>query len=164
MAAKPTRILAINPGSKYLGLAVFEGMDLRFWTIKVLKGKWSPEKIKKARAILYDLIDRYGVNTVALKNLHRSRNSRNLNQMVNKIKDLLRRRGLETYQYSIKEIEEHFSSGLRINKRQMAEMVVSVYPFLRSEFERERKSKNPYFIRMFEAIALGVRCLNQLDR
>jgi hypothetical protein len=45
----------------------------------------------------------------------------------------------------------------------MAELVTAQYPFLTHPFEKEKRNKSPYFIRMFEAIALGIVCFNQLD-
>ncbi len=144
-----------------MGLAVFEGSDLKYWGIKVLKGRYSEEKIGKAKAILSDFIGQYEPNVLAIKKLHRSRSSRNLNEFVRKIKQFSRLKGLKIYQYTLKDLENLFSPELRINKRQVAELVVTQYPFLAREFEREERNKNPYFIRMFEAIALGMVCLNQ---
>lgn len=154
------RILAINPGSKYLALSVFEGADLRYWGIKVLKGKFSKEKIERIKEILSDFIDRYGINILAIKKLHHSRSSSNLKELVRKIKEYSKRKGLKVYQYSLKEMEDFFSPGVRANKRKMAERVVSQYPFLNHSLQKEKENKNPYFIRMFEAIALGMVCLN----
>jgi Holliday junction resolvasome RuvABC endonuclease subunit len=163
MRKKPIKILAINPGSKYLGIAISEASDLKYWGIKVLKGKWSKEKIEKIKQILSDLINRYETNVLAIKKLHRSRSSANLNQLVRKIKEFSKRRGLKVYQYSLKDVKDFFSLGTKINKRQMAELVVSQYSFLTHPFEKEKRNKNPYFIRMFEAVALGIICFNQLD-
>jgi Holliday junction resolvasome RuvABC endonuclease subunit len=163
MVKKPLTILGINPGSKYLGIAVFQESDLRYWAIKVLKGVWSKGKIKKAKAILSDLIDRYDVNVLAIKKLHPSRSSKNLDRLATIIKEFSKRKGLKVYQYSLKDVKDFFSLGTKINKRQMAELIVTQYPFLGHPFEKEKRNRNPYFIRMFEAIALGFVCFRQLD-
>ena len=39
MTNKLLKILAINPGTRYTGVAVFVGTDLRDWAVKVIKGK-----------------------------------------------------------------------------------------------------------------------------
>lgn len=154
-------ILAINPGSKYLALSVFEGSDLRYWGIKVLKGKFSKEKIERIKEILSDFLDRYGINILAIKKLHPSRSSPNLKELVRKIKEYSKRKGLKVRQYSLREMEDFFSPGVRANKREVAQRVVSQYPFLNHSLQKEKENKNPYFIRMFEAIALGMVCLHQ---
>jgi Holliday junction resolvasome RuvABC endonuclease subunit len=164
MSKKPLKIIGINPGSKYLGIAIFQGSDLRYWGIKVLKGRWSKEKMERAKEILSDLIDQYDLNVLAIKRLHPSRSSKNLNQLVARIKDFSKRKGLRIYEFSLKDLEKFFSPEEKINKRKMAELVASDYPFLFQMLEKERRNKNPYAIRMFEAIALGICCFHQLDK
>lgn len=156
-------ILGINPGSKYLGIAVFEESDLRYWAIKALKGVWSKEKIKKAKRILLDLIDRHSINVLAIKKLHPSRTSKNLDRFTVTLKEFSKEKRFKVCQYSLKDLKDFFSLGLKMNKRQMAELIATQYPFLTHPFEKEKRNKNPYFIRMFEAIALGIVCFNQLD-
>lgn len=164
MPKKPLRILGLNPGSKYLAIAVFQGSNPRYWAIKAFKGKWSKEKMEKIKLILADLILRYDLNILAIKRLHPSRSSKNLNGSVAKIKEFSKRKGLRVYEYPMKDLERFFSPGEKINKKQMAELVASEYPFLFQALEKERRNKNPYAIRMFEAIALGNRCFHQLDK
>ena len=164
MTKRPLRIIGINPGSKYLGIGVFQGSDLRYWGIKTLRGKWSNEKIEKAKEILSDLIDRYDLNVLAIKKLHPSRSSKSLNRFAAKIKEFLKAKGLRIYEYPVNDLERFFSPEEKINKKQMAELVASEYPFLFQVLEKEKKNKNPYSIRMFEAIALGIRCFHKLDK
>jgi len=45
----------------------------------------------------------------------------------------------------------------------MTEEVASMYPVVFHEHEREKRNKTKYLTRMFEAIALGIVCFNQLD-
>jgi len=84
--------------------------------------------------------------------------------LVAKIKEFSKRKGLRVYQYSMKDLEKFFSPEEKINKKQMAELVASEYPFLFQPLQKEKGNKNPYAIRMFEAIALGIRCFHQLDK
>ena len=95
MPKEPLKIIGINPGTRYLGIAVFEGPNLMDWRIKVLKGNWSKEKIKKAIKIISEFIDRYEPDALAIKKLHPSRRSRNLAQLTAKIKEFSRRKGLK---------------------------------------------------------------------
>jgi len=163
MPKKPLKILGLNPGSRYLALAILRGSDLRYWGIKVLKGTRSKGKVERTKEILSDLIDRYDLNVLAIKKLHRSRSSKNLNRLTARIREFARRRGLRIYEYSLGDLEEFFSPEEKINKKQLAELVASEHPFLLPVLEKERKNRNPYATRMFEAIALGVRCFHELD-
>jgi len=165
MIKKALTIIGINPGTRYLGIAVFQGSELLDWRIKILKGKWSKEKMKRAIEIVSEFIERYELNVLAIKKLHPSRRSLNLARLVAKIKEFSKRKGLKVYQYSIKDLEDFFSEEEKIkNKKRLAEMMVSEYPHLFHEFKREKSHKNPYYFRMFEAVALASVCFHQLDR
>jgi len=164
MPKKPLKILGINPGKRYLGIALFEGGELLDWGVKVIKGKWSKRKMEKAIGIVSELIRQYQPDAVAMKKLHPSRTSRNLTRLADGIARLSRRKRLRLCRYSIGEFESFFSPDERVNRRRLAELVASAYPVLCHELEREKSHKNPYHIRMFEAVALGSMCFHHLDK
>jgi Holliday junction resolvasome RuvABC endonuclease subunit len=164
MFKKPLKIIGINPGMRYLGIAIFQDSELLDWRIKTLKGKWSPEKMKKTLSIISEFVERYEPNILAIKKLHSSRRSQYLARLVTKIKEISSRNGLKIYQYSIKNLEEFFVQDEKLNKKNLAEAVISEYPILSHELNREKNHKNVYHIRMFEAVALGAVCFYQLDK
>jgi hypothetical protein len=161
---KTIRIIGISPGTRYIGYAVFYGSDLMDWGIKNIEGKWSKKKIGKVMSAISDLTGHYGTNVLAIKELHPSRTSANLDRVVSRIKELSRKKGLRICQYGINELESFFCPGERINRRDLTGMVASRYPILSHELDRERTIINPYYVRMFEAVALGSICFSHLDR
>ena len=163
MVKKITTIIGINPGTRYLGISVFHGSELRDWRVKVVQGKQSKEKVMRAMKIVSGLIKEYKPDALAIKKIHSSKSSINLNKLVAKIKETSKRSKLKVYEYSIKELETFFLPEEKTNKNEMTEMIASKYPVLCNEFNMERKRKNPYHIRMFEAVALGSVCFYQLD-
>lgn len=178
----PIKILGVNQGTRYLGIAFFQGYELRDWGVKVIEGKWSKEKMEKAIMIVSSLIEQYQPDALAIKRLHISRSSPSLNILVERIKELAKIKGLTVYQYSIKELEAFFSEedlsacnggsrsnrakpqAERINKKKLAEIITKEYPALLQELEKEKSHRNPYHIRMFEAVALGKICFHHLDK
>ena len=164
MYKKPITILGINPGTRYMAVAVFRNSELREWSIKVFRGTWSKEKKQKVLAAMADLVSYYGVTVVAVKRLHPSRTSRHLDSLVVDMKVLAKQRHLKVYEYTIKQMQQSFSMNGRANKKKMAEQVVREYPVLFNEFEKEKYHKQPYYTRLFEAVALGSVCHNALDR
>lgn len=155
MPENTLRILGVNPGTKYLGLAVFLGPELRDWGLKTFKGKWSKEKMRRIRGVVSSQITKYGINILVIKKLHPSRSSTNLKKLVIEIKNYCRKKGLKIFSYSIQELEANFSDEKRINKKTLAELLAQEYPEISRELTKERKNKNPYFWRLFEAVALG---------
>lgn len=163
MPKKIHKILAINPGTRYVGIAVFEGPELLDWRVKVIKGKWSKGKLQKIMLLLRSFIEQYEPDVLAIKKLHRSRSSVNLNHLTSRIKQVSKRKGLKIHQYSIKDVKSFFFPGAKSNKSKLAETITSKYPFLLHEFNKENANKNSYHIRVFEAVALGAVCSHQLE-
>ena len=163
MQREQIRILAINPGSRYLAFAVFYETDLREWKIHAVRQGPFREKAKDLRLLISDIVARYGINTLATKELHPSRSSKGLRNLALTIKHLGKEMRLKVCEFPLNEVEGHFFPGERTNKRELMEQVASRYPFLFPEFRREQESKHPYLIRMFEAIAIGVVCCSKLD-
>jgi len=164
MTRKPLKIIGINPGTRYLGIAIFQDSELMDWRVKILKGRWSKEKMKRAIEIISEFINRYEPGVLAIKKLHPSRRSWNLAQFVAKIKEFSRRKGLKVYQYSIKEIESFFIEGEKLNKRNLIEAMIKLYPILHHDLDKEKNHKNPYHYRMFEAVALASACAQGLGK
>ena len=157
------KILALNPGSRYLGIAVFQGPDLRDWGTRSIKGKSLKGKLAMLRKVLSDLIDRYEPDVMTVKQLHPSRSSKSLEKLITEIINQGKRNGLKIYHYPLEVVENFFSFNGKINKRQMAELISREYPFLGHELEKEKSNLNPYHIRMFEAVALGLICLDHIE-
>ena len=161
---KTIKIIGVSPGTRYVGFAIFYGSELRDWGVKNIEGRWSKEKQKRIMAFISDLIGQHKPYVLAVKAIHPSRSSTNLNQLVRKIKEISKRKRLRVHQYSIKELESFFYPDGRINKRALAEKVTEKYSILSHELKREKTITNPYYIRMFEAVALGSLCLQDNKR
>lgn len=128
------------------------------WGIKVLAGKWSEEKMKKAIRILSDLIEQYEPSILAIKKLHPARSTEKLSTLANKIKGFAQRKGIKVFQYSIKEIEKFFIESEKLSKKNLIEAMVKRYPELHPDVKREKSNRNPYKFRIFEAVALAICC------
>jgi Holliday junction resolvasome RuvABC endonuclease subunit len=164
MPKKPLKIIGINPGSRYLGIAIFQGSDLRDWRVKTFKEKWSQEKKEKIVKVILRFIDHHKPNILAIKKLHPSRSSKNLNLLVAMIQELCKRRGIRVCQYSIEDMNNFILQEEKANREKMAKRLISEYPDLFHDFEKENKNKNPYYSRMFEAVALASMCFHQIDK
>ncbi|MBC8359479.1 MAG: hypothetical protein H8E54_11125 [Candidatus Aminicenantes bacterium] len=163
MPIKPLKIIGINPGTRHLGIAIFLDSDLRDWRVKSFKEKWSKEKMEKIRNSILSIINQYEPNILAIKKLHPSRSSKNLKYLVTRIKELSKKRGLKVFQYSIKNMESFFLPREKSNKERLTKVITSEYQDLFHELKKERSNRNPYYTRMFEAVALASMCFHQLD-
>jgi Holliday junction resolvasome RuvABC endonuclease subunit len=163
MATNVKTVLAVNPGTRYLGMAVFQGNQLKDWRVKILKGRWSKEKLRKALTIISTWIERYRPDLLAIKRLHPARSSRGLTSLQTQIQRVCLRKKINLTQYSITYLETLFCPEERKNKRSLAEAVAAEYPELYFELNIEKLRKNSYHMRMFEAVALGAAGVNEID-
>jgi Holliday junction resolvasome RuvABC endonuclease subunit len=164
MPKEAFKILGINPGLRYLGIAVLQGVGLRDWRVMTIPGTQPEDKAKGALRLVSKLIDEHEPNVLAIKKLHPARSSRALARWVAQVRDLAKGKGLRVYQYSVRDLEAFIAPGERTNKRRMAEAIACEYPALLHELGRERRSRNAYHLRMFEAVGLASLCFHQQDK
>jgi Holliday junction resolvasome RuvABC endonuclease subunit len=146
-----------------MGFSVCSGADLRDWGVKNIQGRKLKDKLGKIKQIMASLINQYQPGALAIKNLNPARSSENLDKITAEIITLAERQGLKIYQYRGKDLKQFFSPEKKINKKELAERVAREHPVLFRELEEEKKHRNPYRIRMFEAVGIASACLNELD-
>jgi len=164
MLQSPLKILGINPGTRYLGIAFFDGEDLLDWGIKVINGKWTRRKRAKATDLISRLLDYYKPNVIVIKKLHPSRSSKNLLCLCEEIVHQARKKRLRLRRYSVEDLKAYFYPRQKANRRKLARCLALTYPVLVHELDKEKKSSNLYHLRMFEAVALAVLCLRKLNK
>jgi len=168
----PKIILGINPGGSYLGYALFHDSELRDWGIKAVNEKWTNEKKKKIERVFRSFIDQYNPDYLVIKKLHPARCSLELDEQISRLKEHCRERKIPVYEYPITYLEKTILTEKR-NKKNLVESIFEQYPVLFSEFEKQRLvflenekkhfNKVGYHLAMFEAVALGHVCFNQID-
>jgi len=163
MNRRPLKIIGINPGTRYLGIAVLQDSELLDWRVKTFRGKWRKEKAERILEMLCEHIKLYEINAIALKRLHPARISKNLKTLVSMIKVLAKRKKVKFNQYSIEELERCFLEGEKYNKRNLAEKIIEEYPMLIHELNKEKSRKHSYYMRAIEAVALGMKIQSATD-
>lgn len=164
MREREIRILAVNPGSRYLGIAVFHSTELVDWGVRSMRENLSSRKSGRIKSILTEIAETQGINCLAIKRLHPARSSKYLKELAHLLRRWAIGKRLVVREYDVKEIEGFLLPSEKGNKRRLMEEIAVRYPFLYQELERERQNRNPYLVRMFEAVALGVNCLSGIER
>lgn len=156
MPNESTTILGVNPGSRYVGFSAFRGPELLDWGVRIITAKTPRGQVRVANRILREAIERFQPGALVVKRLHWSRSSPSLDRLTGAILELSRHRRIEVHQYSITQLKYVLCRNRRSNKRRLAAELVAMYPVLRQEFQKEMASRHPYYLTMFEAVALGV--------
>ena len=99
---KPVRILAIDPGIRGMGFAMFEGENLIRYGVKNLGKQKFPEKIlTKGKDAIVDLIQRFSPGVLVLGKITHPTNKKNpvLRKLVSHIRRTARKRRIKIYEY-----------------------------------------------------------------
>ena len=163
MQDKEIRTLALNPGSRYVGIAVFHGPELVDWAVRSIREKTPTGKLDQLKSILSEIAETHSVNCLVIKSLHPARSSEYLSQLTGALKEWAKDKHNVVREYTIKEVETFLLPSGRLNKNLLMEGVAAIHPFLFPELDGERRNRNPYLVRMFEAVALGMRCLGEME-
>jgi len=157
------RIVCVNLGTRYLGLASFQGSDLRDWRVRSFNGKWGREKERKIVGFLQEYLDCWKPQVVVSKKIDQRRSSAELDHVADRLEALLKERGVRCRSYDIGSLVRGLAGRGRKSKKILGEAMARRYPALQRELDKERTSLNPYYQRMFEAVALGSICLGRLE-
>jgi hypothetical protein len=158
------RLLAIDPGTRYLGVAVFEGARLLDWRVRVMAAncRHAPDLVQQVEASIRPLIQRYQPRVLVLKTCSASqrRQSRMVPVVAASLHRLGTQQGLLVSTYTPEQVSRSFSPDRRVTRLELARIIATEhYPFLARFYEHERKKawyRERYYLRMFAAVALGL--------
>jgi crossover junction endodeoxyribonuclease RuvC len=157
-----SKILAIDPGTREIGIAFLEKGKLIYYGVKVIKKKKSPhETLKEGRKIVLRLIKDFKPKTLVVEKTFfvNNRNASLLNVFVDEIKAIGKRKGLKVISYAPSTVKKFICGNGRANKNELARVVVSKYPELKVYLTQDRAWKERYHQNMFDAVALGTMAM-----
>ena len=141
MFKRNKRILAIDPGSREMGLAVLDGGELIYHGVKSLKKCRPKDKLHEAvKEILTRLIIEYGVKVLAVENGMVSQIASPLFQTVfDAIKELAKQKRLKVTTYSPNTVRKHVCQDGKATKRRTARIIADRYPELEIYLEQKKR-------------------------
>jgi hypothetical protein len=158
---KGNNTLGISPGTRYVGVAIFQDGNLHDWKIRNFIGAWSENKLESTLSYIEELIINQFIKNIACKLPHSSRCSHGLKVLIEKIKEIAKRFKIDLHLYNIDQLKAYFKFDIS-NKEELAEYLCSKYPELIKTFNKLRASKHGYHLRAFEAISAGLHYHNNI--
>ncbi len=159
MTKKKTKILAIDPGTREMGVAFLEKGKLIHYGVKSIRKKRSPhETLEEGRKIVKRLITDLKPEILVVEKTFfaNNRNSSLLNVFFDEIKAIGRRKRLKVLSYAPNTVKKFICGNGRASKEEVAKVIVSKYPELKVYINNDRKWKERYHQNMFDAVALGM--------
>jgi crossover junction endodeoxyribonuclease RuvC len=159
MPKNGSKILAIDPGTMYMGVAFLDNGSLIYCGVKVIRNRRSPHEILWAcRKIILRLINDFQPEVLVVEKTFFSNNKNTalLNVLVDEIRNIGRRKGLKVLCFAPSTMKKRICGNGRASKEEVARVIVSKFPELKVFLTQDRKWKERYHQNMFDAVALGV--------
>lgn len=153
------RILAIDPGTKDIGIAVLEGDGLIYHGVHCVADRTSAETIlKDVREMFVRLVRDFAPRLVVVEKtfLSKSSNIALLNVVGDELVRLAKRFHLPVRRYAPSTVRKALCGNGRASKEDVAKTIVGKYPKLAVYLTQERKWKARFHFNRFDAIALGL--------
>lgn len=164
MPTNAIKILAIDPGTREIGVALLEGEDLLYYGVKSIRNRKRPQQVlQEAAHIIGRLIDTYNPSVLAIEKMFLIQKSGSLLIVVaDEIKATARAAGLSVYEYAPTTVRKLICQTGKATKRATARIIADRYVELARYFKGRSKWEELYYANMFDAIAVGLACYQQL--
>jgi len=156
MSTREQIILAINPGTRYLGFAIIKQGKLIDWGVSVIEERTLEERLIKAKVTVSKYFSRYLPGVLVLKALHPALQSSLQKRQDDEFAQWAHARGCQIIRYSLRQVKAVLLPRGHTNKQQLAEHIIHQYPELLHAYRKEQDALNPYHTRMFEAVAFAM--------
>jgi crossover junction endodeoxyribonuclease RuvC len=157
------RILAIDPGTREMGVAVLESGKLLYSAVEIFRKLRSPqEQLRQGRAAVTRLIRDFRPTVLAVEKtfIGKNRNAALLNVLADEVCALGRRKGLAVARFAPNTVKKIVSGYGWATKEEVAQAVAAKFPELKAYLPPDRNWKRRRQLNMFDAVALGIACLS----
>jgi RNase H-fold protein (predicted Holliday junction resolvase) len=148
-----TTILGVSFSSRMIGLAVLQSHDLIDYSVKLFKETWTPVKMNRMLTSLSFAIDNYNITNMVLSIPPVTYRGEPFHELWQEIIMLGKQKKIAVTMYKHSELQVLCGSEERMTRKLLMETLTAIYPDLVTFYKRERRNKNKYYHKMFEAIA-----------
>ncbi len=160
------RILAIDPGTRHMGVAVIQGDELLYYGVKSFKRKRPAYQLLKAtRDVLLQLSRDYRPDILAYEKTFyvQQKTSALLHVQEIEIKRLGEAAKLKVIGYAPSHVRRVLCRDGRATKQAVADLLVRRFPELAGYRHRRDARSEQYWLNMFDAVAVAVVCADEID-
>jgi len=150
-----TLTLGLSFRTRTLSWSVFKSNHLVTYSIKLYKEMWSPQKRDLILTSLASCIENYTISAIALSMPHPSHQTEEFREMLAAIEIFAHVHGIPIVSYSVSDIYRYFGSPSKRTRNSLMKRVALFYPELHPYYDKELRNRNKFYIKLFEAVAVG---------
>jgi Holliday junction resolvasome RuvABC endonuclease subunit len=148
-------ILGIDPGTRFVGIAVMRGSGLVHYQIRAFQGPWSLEKLEKIVLWVDANISKYGVTKVAIKIPDVFPLSPGYNQLIGSLNVFCSSKNIKPAYYTASEIKSRLSKAEIQTTDELMQILVLKHPELWLEYRKEQGNENAHYHKLFHSVAVA---------
>lgn len=164
MTAKFPILLAISPGTREFGVAVFHGFELVYFAVKIFKHGTSAKHLRKEVITFWqEFSEHYKPDILALKEINQyQQTSSTLLAIANCFKTQAEKSQVLHMEISLAQIRTLLGNCKKPTNKKVFQRIATLYPELQQYANRPSKGQRNYYAYIFSAVAVGLVCLNDL--
>jgi Holliday junction resolvasome RuvABC endonuclease subunit len=155
-------VLGISPGTRAMGFAVLKENKLTDWQIKSFKQAWSKHKATILLQAVKRLIKEYQVEGVAIKTIPQTKVNTQINKLIRTLTEKCTKESIVVHEYSIEKLKQLQDIDGK-SKLALMHHVALHYPCLKYLYHKELANRNPYHIKVFEAVLAAHQCNDEIN-
>lgn len=165
MPTTRTTILALDPGTKELGVAVLSNGRLEFYGVKTFKQRQPPHCFLTAVAdYISSLITAYHPVILAIETtFSRQKNAALLQVAAAEIIYAAKQHGLTICEYNPAKVRQIICRREKATKPETAQLIVRHYPELSRYLKQPTRWETLYWGHVFDAVAVGWLCWQESE-
>ncbi len=165
MSTHNGRILAIDPGIHYMGIAILNNEELLWYGVKTFPRVVSPlDHCCQIRRFLTNLSDIYSPSVVAIESpfYPQAVGNEELNKLTKALISWAKWKGLKVVTSTPPEVKAFFCRDQK-TKQSLAEAMITPYPFL-AKYLSPLPWRRRYWFHVFDAVGLGLMHARKVAR
>lgn len=161
MCKTKIKIISIDPGTKHMGFASFEGIELIDYGVKIIKQGSVDIILEHVEEIISRMIDEKKPDYLVLEKnaFSQSKSNLRLAMVVAKIKKIAKKKGLLVYEYDPRTIRKEICNDGNASKKRVAQTLIIFFPDLKVYLKSDKDWVLKYQMNMFDAVAVGMTFL-----
>ena len=146
-------ILGIDPGTRFVGVAVVQRGMLVHYQVRSFQGPWSHRKLKVIVANLEKIRKYYGIRHIVVKVPDVFPVTKGFNQLIGSFNVGWGGAGIKLQYHSFSEIKARYCPDDQPTTASLITVMVRRHPELTTEYLKEQKNEEPYYYKIFTAVA-----------
>ena len=163
MRRNKSRILAVDPGTKHMGFAAFEGTELVDYGVKTIRQGSETVILRHVEEIISRLINEKQPDYFVLERNTFSQIKQNfrLTLAIAKMKHIAKKRGIPVYEYDPRTIRKEICNDGNASKIRLAQTIVISFDELKVYLQSDKVWVLRYNQNLLDAVAIGMTFIRQ---